>query len=490
MASAIGWYIHATRKGYEQHGIDTKGNQPNKGWITYSDTARSIMAGRMAHSLSTRANKLNNLTKQDKQQLQAMLSTLVQKVETGNFQQVVDEVAEAMGDELTNQLVKVNWDSLDVTLAKPQVYYVGRSKLLKNQSTILDTDLILGKIAQLQQALALRVKDNLITDPSVLQQADNLLTAYTSTIAKFKGAIPSKLKDIKNKQLKQELQNEYKELLDLITTYAAWPAVGLAKGNLFENTIGAILRAAEATGEYAIQNVLVTGGLHNEYMTYDKARFEGYDATNIEMVNARFYTDPKPVQGKVDVSFTWNAKDVRASLKNYNLANYTPITLVDNSPMAYMLQYEDTDFVNHYLNLWSTHKNADLSAAYKLRRIDAAKSMKLLLFYKALTGANLGGRNSANLLIINDTSKSKEGAVKVFTPQEIIDYVIRVNSAASVLVDGNRILEMPLLPNQWHAEGTNTKVRSMKAAQTRIANLLQELHNRKIYASISPTAFR
>jgi hypothetical protein len=84
--------------------------------------------------------------------------------------------------------------------------------------------------------------------------------------------------------------------------------------------------------------------------------------------------------------------------------------------MAYMLQYEDTDFINHYLNLWSTHKNADLSAAYKLRRIDAAKSMKLLLFYKALTGANLGGRNSANLLIINDTSKSKEGAVKVFTP--------------------------------------------------------------------------
>jgi hypothetical protein len=30
-------------------------------------------------------------------------------------------------------------------------------------------------------------------------------------------------------------------------------------------------------------------------MTYDKARFEGYDAKNIEMVNARFYTDPKPV---------------------------------------------------------------------------------------------------------------------------------------------------------------------------------------------------
>jgi hypothetical protein len=49
---------------------------------------------------------------------------------------------------------------------------------------------------------------------------------------------------------------------------------------------------------------------------------------------------------------------------------------------------------------------------------------------------------------------------------------------------------MPLLPNHWHAEGTNTKVRSMPAAQARIANLLQELHNRKIYASISPTAFR
>jgi hypothetical protein len=64
--------------------------------------------------------------------------------------------------------------------------------------------------------------------------------------------MPTKLKDIKNKQLKQELRNEYKELLDLITTYAAWPAVGLAKGDLFENTVGAILKAAEATGEYAI----------------------------------------------------------------------------------------------------------------------------------------------------------------------------------------------------------------------------------------------
>jgi hypothetical protein len=76
-----------------------------------------------------------------------MLSTLVQKVETGNFQKIVDEVAEAMQDELTDQLLNVNWDSLDVTLAKPQAYYVGRSKLLKNQSTILDTELILGKIA-------------------------------------------------------------------------------------------------------------------------------------------------------------------------------------------------------------------------------------------------------------------------------------------------------------------------------------------------------
>jgi hypothetical protein len=48
-----------------------------------------------------------------------MLSTLVQKVETGNFQKIVDEVAEAMQDELTDQLLNVNWGSLDVTLAKP-----------------------------------------------------------------------------------------------------------------------------------------------------------------------------------------------------------------------------------------------------------------------------------------------------------------------------------------------------------------------------------
>ena len=490
MASAIGWYIHATRKGYEQHGIQTHGNQPNKGWVAYSDVAKATMMGRMSHQVSDRAARLNALTKKEKKQLETVLSTMVRKVETGNFPQIVNEVSKTLQDELTQDLINVDWESLDITLSKPQDYYVGRSKLRENRSKILDTDFIINKIQQLQTALSLRIQDNLI-DESVLEQANNLLMAYKQTITQLKGAMPTSLKNIKNKKIKQELENEYDQLLSLITTYAAWPSTAVAKGDLFEHTVGAILKTAAELGMHSIENVIVSGSEHNEYVTYDRAQFEGYKGENITNGNSRFYTDPKPVQGKVDVSFTWHAKDVRASLKNYNLENNSWIKLTDNSSMAYMLQYEDHDFVNHYLNLWSSYKNAKLSATYQLRKADAAKSMKLLLFYKALTGANLGNRKSANLLIINDISKKQQGAVKIFTPLEIIQQVVRSeNALASVSVDGTNIMNMPLFPNTWHIEGANKSIKSMKAAEIRIANLLAELHRRKITAAISPAAFK
>ena len=89
-----------------------------------------------------------------------------------------------------------------------------------------------------------------------------------------------------------------------------------------------------------------------------------------------------------------------------------------------MLQDLDSDFVNHFLNLYAAHgkmegqKNVGIDNS----RLAAMKSgilqeIKLILLYKGLTG-DTSGRSSANLFIINDSSKGK---VKVLDMYEIIN---------------------------------------------------------------------
>lgn len=113
------------------------------------------------------------------------------------------------------------------------------------------------------------------------------------------------------------------------------------------------------------------------------------------------------------------------SAKNYNLDRYY-VHVLSGSSLLYMLQDLDSDFVNHFLNLYAAHgkregqKNVGIdNAQLAAMKSSILPEIKLILLYKGLTG-DTNGRSSANLFIINDSSKGK---VKVLDMYKIISKV-------------------------------------------------------------------
>lgn len=91
-----------------------------------------------------------------------------------------------------------------------------------------------------------------------------------------------------------------------------------------------------------------------------------------------------------------------------------------------MLQDVDSDFVNHFLNLYAAHGKLERQKSVNAdnAKLTAMKSgilpeIKLILLYKGLTG-DTNKRSSANLFIINDSSKGK---VKVFDMYKLISQI-------------------------------------------------------------------
>lgn len=107
------------------------------------------------------------------------------------------------------------------------------------------------------------------------------------------------------------------------------------------------------------------------------------------------------------------------SAKNVSLDSYY-IHILDGSPLLYMLQDVDSEYVNHFLNIFASHKgHSSKSATVASYRTAMLQDIKLVLMYKAITG-DVAGRKTANLFIVND---NRTGSVKVYAIDDLIDKI-------------------------------------------------------------------
>lgn len=483
MASAIGWYIHATRKGYQDHGITTDGKDWNRGWQTYAQIKSSV---------EQRASKLTNTSLRDREQLTEGLQFIMNDLRNSLNQEdgKGKKLQSYMEEKFKDDLQKVDWDTFDVTLKNPQSWYVGKSKLEKSSNLILDESYILRKMEQLETALTARYQANAL-DENMVPQVEALREEYKKQLDLLRkdNSLPTELKAIPKRKagVKTKLGKIRSELIDLITLYAKYPSVNLQKGELFEQVVGYIGEGMQAKGYGAVTDVVVSGLKGQEDVTYDLTQFENLAKNEktfkVQKEGASLVCTGKS-QGKVDVSFSWKEKEIRASVKNYNLTNHW-IHLLSDSSLAYLLQYEDKDFTNHFLNLLTTHESASSSDEYKDRKTEILLSMKLLLFYKGLTGDGLGtDRRSANLFIVNDAAT---GQARVYSMKEIIQKAQKTVGRMSVRIDGKDIAQMRLLANNWVGD---PNAYSIEQARVRIGNVLQELHSRKVSVMMNTAIVR
>jgi hypothetical protein len=314
-----------------------------------------------------------------------------------------------------------------------------------------------------------------------------LTGAKKGMITELKNTSVNKLQN-KRIGLDDQTQNLITTINSVLKTYAATPAINLQKGDLFEYAIAlapavAKINAGESIDEYMKQlEQQVSGGDRSRVVIdFDKNSFtENLNLKQLEMKGYVVSESTKTAysygtsQEKIDVRLEWEGENLAISAKNVNLGSPLGVHILSGSSLLYLLQDENTDFVNHYLNIIATHEdnvsiNADIAGAHE--------AMKYTLLFKALTGQTFG-REGATLFIVNDNSV-KSGGVHIYDMKGLLNKASdNLEAFTSVTANGQDIASLQI---------NNSR---KKTYSDRITAFIAEVHKQKISATLKPALLK
>lgn len=450
---AIGDYIHYTSKGYLEHGTTKRG--AFQGWVSQ----RPLILEKL------KQNKESSLNSEEQRELEDILTGLL-KNEQGNpnITKVQAEVQEKMEEIFGEALQSIDFETGDVKAKKSINSSVG---IARNATNIED---LISRVDRLE-SIIIKNTEKLEIPKGMSTQVKQLKSYYNNLAKELKKVKQANGQDAATALLAErtkDLREKKKLLNELISEYAAYPAVALQKGTFFEHLIAQAPKVAKNEAMNEIGKVI---GDVTENVSFDKEAFASQFLTQqVDEVLSKTSVS----QGKIDVSLEWKDKNLGISAKNYNLDRYY-VHVLSGSSLLYMLQDLDSDFVNHFLNLYAAHgKLEGQKVGADNARLATMKSgilpeIKLILLYKGLTG-DTNGRSAANLFIINNSSKGK---VKVLDMYKII------SKAGAQMIKGIKLNDKTLdekikFKNDWE-EGS---------PQQRISKLLLDVHARKVSVAI------
>lgn len=196
-----------------------------------------------------------------------------------------------------------------------------------------------------------------------------------------------------------------------------------------------------------------------------------------------------PTQNKIDFYISPDGVSLRGvSAKNINMGKSAhDIQIVGGTDLLSLIQNEDSNFVNHYLNITSRHyagrrENATERTSMDLEayRHQAHLLMKEIIFINSLTAENISKMDNGKLVssvpdyfLLNDSSKV--GGIRVISMNTIISKVLEdIQRYCSISGYNN-----PLWDNTWDES----------SAQGRITKIIQQLHSTKLYVRIKGNTF-
>lgn len=450
---SIGDYIHATKAGYFRHGITKDGK-----FSAYISQRQNI------HDKAV-ANAKTSLSYKEQRDLEKAISKLIRPdpVKNSKVQKIQEEVARKLEERFKETLGDIDWTTLDVVSNKPSGNIVGKA------SSSIDVDDMLNRMERLDEVLLNLAAEGEVGVSKVRETLKKLKKKYEEAIKKV-------LEAKKERGLEATLTTwdashglaEYKQQLnELIQEYAAAPPISLQKGDLFENLL---IYAPVVASNLAYKELGKVVGEDKENVSLHLENFDGAYVT--KTFTDKCFEKTKVSQGKVDVELVWEGKNVKISAKNVNLGNQY-VQLLSNSSLLYLLQDENSDFVNHALNILAAHSNKGSNkvsgeGGMALLRGSMIEELRLIILYKALTG-DVNNRTAANLFVVND---NKTGTVKVHNVLNIIDKASE-NLSNAISVKGLAKSSFKPLENSMAA-----------TPQERISNLLADAHSRKISVGI------
>ena len=461
--SAIGNYVHYRWSNYLEAGTSR---------VRYTGYNAFDAWQSQRNDIISRAEKLANsgLRQHEKstKDLEKLLNSLLVPADSasGKVAEVHRKIEQLLQEDFGDALQKIDLETGNVSFKNLEKDHIGKARTVNIED-------IVNRINRLEVELIRQVSTGSTIPKDVFRNVETLKSMYgeaLTALQKIKASKGGAVLSISKKIFDEDLELGRQVLNDLIQEYAAFPAMGLQKGKLFEYLIAYAPLAMDDAADEAIGEVV---GDIAGVVGYNRDSFDSYftASQNIDGILAITHAS----QGKIDVTLDWQGKELNISAKNVNLDNDW-VRLVSDSSLLYLLQDEDPQFVNHFLNIFATHgqkgSNKASLTAFRNRMLE---EVKLILFYKALTGDTYG-RKAANVFILND---NRTGRVKVYSIPDLIDKVAQ-KPIKGIQLNGKTFTASTSLKNNWHRD----------SAQARIGTLLAEAHSKKVKVSINASMFR
>lgn len=475
MGSAIGDYVHYYAGDYDRYGI-------SKNFSTSSEDGDRIMQAYKTQKL----NMIKKTKKQsiNKKQIQEDLNMILSGEDTSNER--IKEIQKYITNEINKEAIRYGAKGVNINYSTGQVTAQAlESYILTAEAKLTDKIKRTEKFFRVS-TLESRIKSieeniKLISGETTQEQVKKQIESITKTLEDLK-------KDTGNTEKKIMVNNKALSLVDqindIIQKFNAKKTINLLKGEFWEYVIalspyigaeylGKSLDdfAANKMGDARSSKMIK---LNNFAKDIDISKIFGVKGWTLDDGGQVALTTGKS-QDKVDVElYIKEGKSISVSAKNVNLASGYDVHLVTNTSLLYLLQDEDPEYINHYLNIMATHCDDD-GYITSLRQL-ATNTTKIILLYKALAGGF--GVKKVELFILNNNSATNKDSIKIYEVADLIDYAAK--NLNLIHATANDIdIDLMRFKNEFAID-----------YQTRITNLIADVHQKKISVALKADTFK
>ena len=486
----IGNYIHYRVKNYRKYGTHRIADDGNGG--SSLDAAQQIYAEQKQRmlALTQRGYGTNIIACAE---LEKFLTNLLYG-ESADEKGVSDEVFNALQqkvDEKFNEMYQyldIDWDTLTPNI-----------KPLSLDTTVDNLQAYVNRFSNRLKTLQDKQKKGSKVDLTEVQNLANLIDQMKSASAEA----------IQSSQLNLSLNQDLVKNINVAMKAMGVPATAI--GDVFE----IFLACAQEVGkdyadktmdeladnfEKSVQNNIK--GKERAYGGVDSLNMSSYikfvEGKNNEKIafahkiihnkgqkgaikDIEYKISTNPTQGKVDIIFNWKDKKLALSAKNYNFASYGDIHVVSGTPFFRLIQDENYDFVNHWLNVAASGHTAT-----NIYRDEANDAMKMTIFAKAITGQTFGRNDSADVFVVNMQNKRQ---VRVIPMGGLMTKIAQTKNGLNDLVNIGDSYNKHW-PIEYSNKWAGSKYWSYKDATVRITDILARTNGTKLTVSISKKIFQ
>ena len=486
--SAIGDYIHYSSRGYGEYGVAKFREAPKINTSIFSN-----FKDKMLKNIAAEQNKV--MSPAERLELRKRLSEIFTEDTTNaaqNVPQIQAELERLMRAQAEQSKAKVitDFNTGNLTLQQLQSIALKKKEHVLSQINTLTKEgyiyktTIDSRINNIKNIIA-SIKSN--TDKNTIKTQLELIEQDYKIIQNnsknFRGTTQLYLND--------EVTNLATKINSILAAFDGAVVNNVLKGDFMEYAVALSPLVGLNIGQKELNNIMANlektkmGDKRSQVQIHANAFSDEVDWAALAIgqkgwkydKNKEVFTTIMPTQEKIDVDLLWNNSFVPTSIKNVNLSSGFNVHIVSNTSLLYLIQDSNqNDFINHYLNVVSTHNGTFAFDRYitGIKYIQAQNAMKLLILYKALSGKT-ADRQAASIFIVNDNSNSGLNSIQVYDiPSLVIKAAENLNAYTDITANGSDLSAMRL-ENNWAT-----------SYSTRITSLIQEVHAQKISAALKP----